>query len=218
MASFSKTFGFSAWNKHVFVDSDPSIGIREASISKHTEELVFSLFECRQVEVQEAVVFVAVSQHVSGVCRRRVYTVGLRIKGDSLIIGEGDGVITVQPRLMGLLENFQYVRHEGGLVLRGDRAPVDALFDDDRSVTSVERYFRSSVDGGIVSRSVVECVPFHSFMKGEVGCSGAESVDGSGSGRKRRMHDDEDHAAKKCRFEMPVSFRVQYGWKYVYYY
>lgn len=208
MSSFSKMECFSAWNKHTLVDSDRTIAIREASVSKRTEELVFGLFECREVEIQEAVVFVAVSQQDLNGCRRRVYTVGVRIGGDSLSILEDNGRITVQPRLRRWMEDFQYVRHDSGVVIRGKKAPVDALFDDDRSVTSVEQYFRSPVDGRVVSQNVADCVGFHSFLKSgqeKSGCSGWQSVVGNGSGRKRSMHDDEDQACKKGRIEMPVS-------------
>jgi hypothetical protein len=216
MGFFPKTDSFSAWNKHVFVESDPSIGIREADVCKHTEGIVLSLFEVDGVQVDSVVICVSLSQSYVERRRSRVYTIGIIVKGCSLVIFEGDGRITVRSGLTECLKDFQYLRHAGGQVICGDRAPVDALFDDDRSVTSVEQFVRRSVDGRVCSRPIVECGAFHWFMKPELGCSVA--VQGNASGRKRGVQDHEDQMYKKRRFAVPVSCPFQYDWKYVYYY
>lgn len=209
MSSLIEKESLSAWVKHEFVQSDPSIGMREADVCKHTEGVVFSLFQLQEVRVNEVILCVSLSQLGVERCRRQVYSIGVIVKGCGLTRLECDGRVAVQRGLTECLEDFQYVRHESGRVISGDVAPVDALFDDDRSVTSVEQFVKSSVDGRVFSRPVVECDSFHWLRKRELGCGDRVSVRGNGSGRKRSMHDDEDEVVewgKKRKSDLSVSF------------
>ena len=208
MSSSLSKESLSAWAEHWFHESDDLVSIKEADVCKETERVVFSLFQLDRVQVGEVVLFVSLSQLSMERARRKVYNIGVIVKGSRLTQLQGDGGITLRNGLKDSLKDFQYIRHESGHVISGDTAPVGALFDDDRSVMSVEQYVRSSVDGRVCSRPIVTCSLFHGPMKSEM-----ESDRGNASGRKRRLQEDEDQAPKRRRVEVRVSCSWQYEWK-----